>query len=1562
MPSALRKHANRYPKLRTPEVNIESYDFDYKIKSHFIVGLSMIEKIKKRDGRIVEFDKSKIANAVFKAFIATKSEDGRRAGDIAAKVVEIIEKRIAGIPGVEDVQDIVEEVLIKNGYSGVAKAYILYREKRARIRKAKELLGVRDELKLPINAVRVLKKRYLLKDDSGNATETPLELFRRIAKAVALDPGSEEEFFNILSNLDFLPNSPTLMNAGTDIGQLSACFVIPVEDSLTSIFDAVKSMALIQQSGGGTGFSFSRLRPSGDVVRSTHGVASGPVSFMRVFDTTTDVIKQGGCISTKSLIRTNKGVLPIGKLLDCPTFGDNPTRYLVYTNGRFENAFIAEDNNIAEVYDIKTEIGTDIKVTPDHRICVIDGEGKFSWKEAGKLQEGDWIVHMLGGHCSNDVELPVLEYTQHYNANPIKIPETMSPELAELLGIYMADGCISTNGRIIFAVEENDIELKERIMESMLNIFCLNLGIEQRKPNDKSVCLVFYSRDLCKFFEKVECRKESSLYAFVPSVIFESSAESARAFIRGLFEGDGDIHADGYPRLYSSSERLVKEVQQLLFGLNMVSIIHKYYSENRYGKNPIYHLCIIQEGSKEEFTKKIGFISKRKNEKLSERQKPKAFEYFDVIPNQEKLFRKIYNGPGRGCGKGRTKRGANRKLYRALQHFLGTTSSRRNLTRKKLKELLNNFNELRCEQLLKIIDDDYFYSRVATITKEKDYTMDIMVPVAEHFVSNSILVHNKRRGANMGILRADHPDIIEFITAKTKEGFLTNFNISVAVDDKFMTAVKLDGDYELINPRNNEVVKKVRARDIWNLIITMAWRTGDPGIVFIDEINRHNPTPNVGMMESTNPCVVGKTLISTENGLIRMKDLVEKYPNGGIKITMDNRVPMQIVNRDGTISLIRSKQSGIEFNKISKAFCVGEKETYRIVTESGYELICTADHKVLTDEGWVKAVDLNQLKHKILIQSGEGKFSEHYELPFEIKNEFVGGNGRKYSLNLPDKWSKELGQVLGWLVGDGWLRDIDKNCRVGFTFSNQDRKVMDYFKPIINIWYGSDIKEVKRENGVYHLSYHSKYFMDFFRKLGIKAVDGEFKTVPESIFTAPKEAVVGFLQGLFTADGTVNFMKDKSSYARLTSKSIRLLKDAQILLLNLGIKSKIYDRSRQPLENKFNYLNKNGESRKYGSNGICFELEISKESVMKFLREIGFLCELHKDKISKFFTKGFYSDKFEERIKYVEENGCEFVYDLTEPRTLSFISNGIVSLDCGEQPLLPYESCNLGSINLAKMVKDDAIDREKLEKTVNTAVRFLDNVIDINKYPLAQTEAITKANRKIGLGVMGFADMLVQLGIPYNSEEALKTGKEVMGFIQEKSHAMSERLADERGAFTNCKGSIYKKPIRNATVTTVAPTGSISIIAGCSSGIEPLFAISFVRNVMEGTKLLEVNPYFEAVARERGFYSEELMMKIAKHGILTGINEVPEDIKRVFVTAFDVAPQWHVRMQAAFQKHCDNAVSKTINFPNDVDIMEVERVFMLAYELKCKGITVYRYDSKSQQVLYLGDALDTCIC
>jgi len=299
---------------------------------------------------------------------------------------------------------------------------------------------------------------------------------------------------------------------------------------------------------------------------------------------------------------------------------------------------------------------------------------------------------------------------------------------------------------------------------------------------------------------------------------------------------------------------------------------------------------------------------------------------------------------------------------------------------------------------------------------------------------------------------------------------------------------------------------------------------------------------------------------------------------------------------------------------------------------------------------------------------------------------------------------------------------------------------------------------------------------------------------------------------------------------------------------------------------------------------------------------------------------------------------------------------------CGEQPLLPYEACNLGSINLSRFVgyKEGALDLDwdRLADVVHRAVRFLDDVIDVNNYPLERISELVRGNRKIGLGVMGWADLLIKLGIAYDSDDAVGLGEKVMGFIQAEAKSASRKLAAERGSFPNWEGSIYDSPdggpMRNATVTTIAPTGTLSIIANCSSGVEPLFAVSYVRTVMDNDRLVEVNPLFEEAAVKGGFYSRELMGRIADHGSVRGMDDVPADAQRVFATAHDIAPKWHIQMQAAFQTYTDNAVSKTVNFGHEAMPDDVREVYDLAYELGVKGVTIYRDGSKEGQVLTTG--------
>lgn len=413
---------------------------------------------------------------------------------------------------------------------------------------------------------------------------------------------------------------------------------------------------------------------------------------------------------------------------------------------------------------------------------------------------------------------------------------------------------------------------------------------------------------------------------------------------------------------------------------------------------------------------------------------------------------------------------------------------------------------------------------------------------------------------------------------------------------------------------------------------------------------------------------------------------------------------------------------------------------------------------------------------------------------------------------------------------------------------------------------------------------------------------------------------------------------------------------------------------------------KQGGTRRGANMGI---LRVDHPDILEFIT-----CKQDNEDITNFNISVGITEAFMKAV----EDGSD--YDLIEPRTKKKVGTlnapkvfnmmvemawkngepGIVFLDrlnkdnitpelgeiestnpCGEQPLLPYESCNLGSINLSLMLKETdnglEIDFDKLKEVVHDAVHFLDNVIDVNKYPLPEIDKMTRGTRKIGLGVMGWADMLLKLKIPYDSNQAIDLAEEVMSFIQNEAREKSIEIAKIKGVFPYYDKSIYKDKkikIRNATTTTIAPTGTLSIIAGVSSGVEPLFAISYIKNVMDNDELVETNPIFEKVAKEEGFYSEELMKKIAKSGGLHGIDEVSDHIHSVFVTSHDITPEWHVKMQAAFQKYTDNAVSKTVNLKNEATVDDVREVFIAAYKTGCKGVTIYRDGSRGSQVLNIG--------
>lgn len=801
--------------------------------------------------------------------------------------------------------------------------------------------------------------------------------------------------------------------------------------------------------------------------------------------------------------------------------------------------------------------------------------------------------------------------------------------------------------------------------------------------------------------------------------------------------------------------------------------------------------------------------------------------------------------------------------------------------------------------------------------------------------TNEIKQGGRRRGANMSVLRVDHPDIEEFIECKLNGG-ITNFNISVGITHAFMEALYAGEDYYMIAEpgwpgpdgsryEGGEVIGYKNARTVFDKIVSAAWKTGDPGLIFLDRINEgpQNPVPDLGLIESTNPCITGETLVYTETGLVEAQSLY--YDGKPTRLTLDGR---------------RSEQTHRDASPVT---LTGHKMVYKLRTKEGYSLRLTADHRVMTERGWVEAQNLTP-KDKIHILNSKGGF---------------GANG-----------SHDLGMTLGWLVGEGTFGED----RAVLYFYGEDRKLAPMFAEAVN----ELVEGTQRLDRPYPVSICNVRGTDVIRSVRLARIAyeagvdrAEKHRVPRQVFLGTEAMQRGFLQALFTADGTVY---SKTSYCgasvRLAQSDQTLLEEVQMLLLNFGIASKIYLNRRDAGYRKL--PDGKGGLKEYWCKAQ-HELIVSRGNIVTYQKEIGFLREDKQIKLSEAldaYDKGSYKERFLVRFESLTEEGPENVYDLTEPYSHSFVGNGLTLHNCGEQPLLPNEACNLGSLNLAGHITSEdgrpIVNWALLRKTVETAVHFLDNVISVNPYPLKEIDKVVKANRRIGIGVMGWSDVLFILGIPYNSDKALRLADEVMAFIKRVGHAASCELAVQRGPFPNWDQSIYKNSVklRNSTVTTIAPTGSISIIAGpIGSGIEPAFGLVYQHTVTnpDQTKriLTFVNPIFENAAINGGWWNEDLKAKILETGSLHGLDEVPLPIRKVFVTAHEVEPYWHVMMQSAFQRNTDNGVSKTINLPNNATIKDIEDAYLLAYKEGCIGITVFRDGCKDFQVLTVGTGKKT---
>lgn len=779
--------------------------------------------------------------------------------------------------------------------------------------------------------------------------------------------------------------------------------------------------------------------------------------------------------------------------------------------------------------------------------------------------------------------------------------------------------------------------------------------------------------------------------------------------------------------------------------------------------------------------------------------------------------------------------------------------------------------------------------------------------------ANMVKQGGVRRGAIMGILNVDHPEIIDFIQAKT-DGGLTNFNLSVGVTDAFMEALEKDMPWQLAF--KGKVRREIPARQLWEMIIGAAHNCGDPGVIFLDRLQAGNPVPEKPI-NATNPCVTGSTWVMTGEGPRQVEELL------GCQFNV-------IANSES----YKTGSAGF--------FKTGVKKVVKLNTFEGYNLRLTADHMVLRSASKTRYLIKNEWTPVADLTPGDKIFLHNH----------------RSLTSWPGMLTEGEGYLLGLLVGDGvlkreaavlsvWAKQPAVNDNLpGGCFALMS-KALDYAKEMPHRSDFAGWSPVSRR-GEYRLKLSS--LRDLANKMGMSSGN---KTVTPAIEKASSDGYRGFLRGFFDSDGTVIGDQKKGVSIRLAQSDLKILAAVQRMLLRLGIVSTVYKNRRQsstkPLPDR------KGGMKEYNVKAQ-HELVISRDNILIFAERINFfdyekaqklkcLIEKYKRKVNR--------ESFLATVSSLEEGGSEDVYDVCVPGLNAFDANGFCAHNCGEQPLSPGESCLLGSVNLDRMsTAGGGLDKRLLEETVAVAVRFLDNLIDVADYPLSAIAEATSATRKIGLGFTGLADALIKAGLAYDSADGRDLAGTITELIQQAAHSASAKLAEEKGCFPLWDKSVFypDRKRRNAACITIAPTGSVTTMAGCEGyGVEPIFAVAYTKTTNVAGDLEVFSPLFLKSIKDYNIPAETLAA-VAEKGSCQGIEGIPEKITGIFKGAREIAPIDHILMQAAVQRHVDNAVSKTINLPVDASAEDIGACYQAAYDAGLKGVTVFRDGSKKGTV------------